>query len=91
MEISDSSEAESGFQNECIDDEPDEDDILHVDSPVSLRKTTSKIASAGSGIVAEGTIEANQEIFRVDESLLCIVYVEFILQRRLAYTRVILL
>lgn len=78
MEFSDSSKTENGCQNDCINDDPG-DYILDVDSPVPLRKTTSKIASAGSGIVAEGTIEANQEIFRVHEPLLCVVYVEFTL------------
>jgi hypothetical protein len=39
---------------------------------IPLRKAISKIATAGSGIVPEKRIQANEEIFRVSQPLVSV-------------------
>ena len=52
-----------------------DDSVLGVESRVPLRISTSDIIPAGSGILVEGQIQGNEEIFRVTQTLVTVQYV----------------
>jgi hypothetical protein len=52
-----------------------DDSALGVESRVPLRISTSDIITAGSGILVEGQIQGNEEIFRVTQTLVTVQYV----------------
>jgi hypothetical protein len=52
-----------------------DDSVLGVESRVPLRISTSDIITAGSGILVEGQIQGNEEIFRVAQTLVTVQYV----------------
>ena len=52
-----------------------DDSVLGVESRVPLRISTSDIITAGSGILVEGQVQGNEEIFRVTQTLVTVQYV----------------
>jgi hypothetical protein len=52
-----------------------DDSVLGVESRVPLRISTSDIITAGSGILVEGQIQGNEEIYRVTQTLVTVQYV----------------
>ena len=56
-------------------DQAVDDSFLGVESRVPLRISTSNIITAGSGILVEGQIQGNEEIFRIAQTLVTVQYV----------------
>lgn len=57
-------------------DQTVESSYLGVESRAPLRISTSEIISAGSGLLADGKIRANEEIFRIAQPLVTVLYVK---------------